>query len=73
MDTNQFKLFAMLAKMVTDADKFHLEVARRLLSSQPLSEGEKVALLDRVAQKEATHEQMDAAISQMIEVLRRMD
>ena len=70
MDTNQLKSFAILVKMITDADKFHLEVAKRLLSSQPLSEDERVALLGRVAQKEATHEQMEAAISQLIDVLR---
>ena len=69
MDKNEFKILAGLLHMVIQADGFHLSVARALLSPKPLSERDKVDLLTSVAQRERTHEQMEAALVEMRRIL----
>lgn len=55
--------------MVIEADKFHLRVAKRLLSPLPISEQERASLLSEVANRESMHENMEAVLREMIKVL----
>jgi len=73
MDTNQFKAVAAAMWMVVEADKFHLQVAKRLLSPEPLSERERAELLSQIAKREQRHEQMEAGLEQMRKVFGQMD
>lgn len=65
MDTNQAKLFASAVTMIMEAEKFHLRVAKRLLSPEPISEPERASLLSDVARRERMHEQLEAALEQL--------
>ncbi len=70
MDNNHFKLFAVALKMTVEADAFHLRVAKALLSPSPICEHEKQQLRDDVAKRESKHEQLETAVSALIELLR---
>ena len=60
---------AGVLNMVVEADKFHLQVAKALLSSKPPSEQQRVALRDLLAKRERTHEQIEASLAEMKRVL----
>ena len=69
MDKNELKAVAMLMTMIVEADKFHLGVAKALLSSEPLSEQQRVALRNAVAKRESRHEQQELLFREMVKIL----
>ncbi len=67
---NQMRALVMLQAMIVEADKFHLSVAKALLSPKPLSEQQRVALLDAVAKRESRHEQQEQLFQQAVQLLK---
>lgn len=65
MNDKTMGLMVGLLDMVLESDKFHLEVAKALLSDEPISEQRRVALRDSLAKRESRHEQVERLVEQM--------
>lgn len=62
---NQQKSLVMLQAMIVSADRFHLRVAKALLSDEPLSSQQKAALRDEIAKRESAQEKQEALLKEM--------
>lgn len=51
-------------KMIIEADKFHLQVAKAILSPEPISEQQKAELRDQLARRESRHEQIERLLEE---------
>jgi len=60
----------MMQAMIVEVEKFHLEVAKALLSEQPLSEQQKVALRDKIAKRESANEIQEQLFLKAVELLK---
>jgi hypothetical protein len=60
MTKNEMKLIAGFMQASLAADKFHLWVAKALLSPEPISERVRQQLLDALAKRESDHEKIEA-------------
>jgi hypothetical protein len=69
MTNNHLKALASVLHMIVETDKFHLEVAKALLSSEPLSEQQKAELRGRIATRESRHEQQEKLIADAARLL----
>jgi hypothetical protein len=69
MDANEFKIIVGVLHTVMEADKFHLSVAKRLLSAEPFDERARADLLAELSRREALHEQMEASVAKMKQIL----
>ena len=70
MDKQAFIAFVTALAATFEAEKFHLQVAKALLSEEPLSASERGALLDEIANRESKHEQQEASIQILLKLMR---
>lgn len=70
MNENYLKTFAIAVKLILEADKFHVRVAKAFLSPTPLSGPEKQQLRDDLAKRESNHEQLEMLLSGLVDSLR---
>jgi hypothetical protein len=63
-------VLAGLLGLVIEADKFHLEVAKALLSDEPLSAQQRVELRSLLARRESRHEQIERLFAEMKKILK---
>lgn len=70
MTNQELAALAGVLEMVIESDKFHLQVAKALLSAKPLTEQQRVVLLKSLAKRESRHEQVEALVLKMKEILK---
>ena len=56
--------------MIVESDKFHLEMAKALLSAHPISERQRASLRDKLAKRESRHEQIERLLEDMKHILK---
>lgn len=66
---NQAKSLVMLQAMVIEVEKSYLEVARALLSEEPLSVQQRAALLDKLARRQSANEKQEALLREAVKLL----
>ena len=66
---NQEKSLVMTQAMIVEVEKGYLEVAKALLSPKPLSEQERVALLDKIAKRQSANEKQEALLREAAKIL----
>ncbi len=69
MTKNEAIVVLQFMKASLEADKFHLSVAKAILSSWPPSEHIRAQLLDALATRETQHESQEALLAEMKRIL----
>jgi len=70
MKDRDLRTLVGLLAMVVESDTFHLEMAKALLSSHPISDQQRAALRDKLARRESRHEQIEQLLEEMKHILK---